>query len=831
MTAGLFKSCLAAAAFAAAYGAMAELSRLISMPATGLATLWLPNGLYVAVLLGSECRRWPGLIAGALSGQLASDVFLHGQPVWLGLGFAAAHTVESGLSAALLRGWFGAAFSLARLRPLSAFIAVAGLGSPVLGGGLAAALVRAAGGPDLWATWPLAWSAQAVGVLIAGPLAWRILTPFPPASALSATAWIEGPVAVAAVAAGTWWVFHHPPPGIHLYLLLPLFLWVVLRGGFFGVAAALPAFAAFAVPAVLAEPEPLGWAAATPGERVWLAQSLVLAFATTFLAVAAVFLERCAAETQLQQSHRALEGRITQRTAALLGANERLRETEAAERARRRWWQALLRSLDDGVVTTDEHGRVTFLNEAAETLTGWSLGRASRQPLADVLPLADDGGAPLAGWLAQFIRDGESTGPVSVRLHRADGRALPVEYSVSSIRDEQSLPAGAVLIIRDITERQRTEQALREADRRKDEFVAMLAHELRNPLAPIRNAVQVLRRLWPDDPELRKARDVIDRQVAQMAHLLDDLLDVSRITRGLFVLQKETVNLAAVVERSVETSRPALDERRHTLRVVLLEQPVQVEGDPVRLVQVVSNLLNNAAKYTEPGGLVELTVETGETEAVLRVCDNGMGIPAELLPRVFELFTQGYRSLDRSQGGLGLGLPLVRRITELHGGAVEVRSDGPGRGAEFVVRLPRRPRVPGAEPRLPVPAAALPAGPAGKRVLVVDDNVDAAETLALFLRLDGREVRMACDGPGALDAAREFKPEAIFLDIGLPGMDGYEVARRLRALPDFRTALLVAVTGYGQEDSRTRSRAAGFDHHLVKPVDPESLSALLDGPA
>jgi signal transduction histidine kinase len=368
-------------------------------------------------------------------------------------------------------------------------------------------------------------------------------------------------------------------------------------------------------------------------------------------------------------------------------------------------------------------------------------------------------------------------------------------------------------------------QDVQEADRQKNEFLSMLAHELRNPLAPIRNAVHVLRLQAEGRPELDWARDVIDRQVRHLVRLVDDLLDVSRITRGKVRLQLEAVALAGVVAEAVEASNPEIAAREHRLEVTLPPAPVWVQGDATRLAQVVTNLLNNAAKYTDPGGHIQLTVGREGDEAVVRVRDNGVGIPLEMLSTVFNLFTQADRSLDRSQGGLGIGLTLVKRLVEMHGGRVEADSNGVGRGSEFVVRLPA---LADTETRS-AGAAAVPAPPGGPcAVLLVDDNVDAAESLAILLRLGGCEVRVAHDGPSALAAARTSPPEFVVLDIGLPGMDGYEVARRLRAEPATRDAVLVAVTGYGREEDVARSREAGFDHHFVKPVEFAALHKVFE---
>ncbi|MDC3961038.1 PAS domain S-box protein [Polyangium jinanense] len=378
-------------------------------------------------------------------------------------------------------------------------------------------------------------------------------------------------------------------------------------------------------------------------------------------------------------------------------------------------------------------------------------------------------------------------------------------------------------------ERQRTEEALRAADRRKDEFLAMLSHELRNPLATIRNAVGVLHCIRSDNPRIERLHDMIDRQSEQLARMVDDLLDVARITQGKLGLRKERIDLAAIVSRAVETSRPLIDAAGHTLSIKLPPGNVMLEGDLGRLSQVLSNLLNNAAKYTESRGQVRLSAEVQGDEVQIRVEDNGMGIAPDVLPHVFDLFTQSSRAIDRAQGGLGIGLTLVRTIVEMHGGKVAAQSGGAGQGAEFTVRLPIHRAAPAEE--LPAPTSeerGLMCRGEPRRILVVDDNVDAAESLALMLGYLGHETRVAHDGPSTLQIATSFQPELVLLDIGLPGFDGYEVARRLRAQRETRVAILVAITGYGQEEDRKRARKAGFDHHLTKPVDHDRLISLID---
>ncbi len=412
----------------------------------------------------------------------------------------------------------------------------------------------------------------------------------------------------------------------------------------------------------------------------------------------------------------------------------------------------------------------------------------------------------------------------------AGGRLLGTLSFASRARDE--LDADELSFLETICryvaaayERLRLVEQLRQADRKKDEFLATLAHELRNPLAPLRNGLEIMR-LAGDDPEaVAKARAVMGRQLGQLVRLVDDLLDVSRIARSKVKLRKERVELAAAVRQALETSRPLIEAAGHELRVTLPAEPVCVDADAARLAQVFSNLLNNAAKYTERGGRIWLTVERKGGEAVVAVRDTGVGIPAEHLPHVFEMFSQVERSLERSQGGLGIGLSLVRGLVEMHGGSVEARSEGPGQGSEFVVRLP----VAGAPPaQRQGPDGDGEAQAAGRRrVLVVDDNEDAASSLGTLLRMMGHDVCTASAGSQALELARSYRPEVVLLDIGLPQMDGYEVARRLRQQPWGRAVRLIALTGWGQEQDRQRAREAGLDEHLVKPVEPAALERLL----
>ncbi|QEL16242.1 ATP-binding response regulator [Limnoglobus roseus] len=368
----------------------------------------------------------------------------------------------------------------------------------------------------------------------------------------------------------------------------------------------------------------------------------------------------------------------------------------------------------------------------------------------------------------------------------------------------------------------RQAEELRDADRRKDEFLAMLAHELRNPLAPIRNGLAILHMADGDRAVLRRTHGMMSRQVDHLSRLVDDLLDVSRITRGKVELRLEAVDLNAVLRRAAETARPLIDARRHRLTITQPGRPVMVSADPTRLTQVVGNLLTNAAKYSDEGGHIDLILEE-DGVAIVRVRDTGLGIPADMLPRVFDLFTQVGRTLDRADGGLGIGLTLVKSLVELHGGTVSAASEGPGKGSEFTVRLPKLVRV--EEGGKAEPAAV--AGVTPRRVLIVDDNPDAGDSLATLLEMTGHQVEVARTGHQAIEAAARLRPEVAVLDLGLPGMSGYELAGRLRAQAFGRDVTLVALTGYGQEEDRRRSHAAGFDHHLTKPADLSALAAII----
>lgn len=491
-------------------------------------------------------------------------------------------------------------------------------------------------------------------------------------------------------------------------------------------------------------------------------------------------------------------------------------------------WKTILAQVNhEGELILSESGNLDTLPGLLNDITRRVLATSLKQvcPLMESPSLDHDRAAAESTAVALPLQAiGRIIGVLALSMHDS-GRV----FSAGEVTLAEALASRAASAL----DNARLYSDVQRADRQKNEFLSMLAHELRNPLAPIRNAVHILKRKSSSGPELQWAYDVIDRQVIGLVRLVDDLLDVSRITSGKIRLKLEPVEVQAIVAQAVETSRPLIDARNHRLAVNLPTQPLWVRGDAVRLAQVLTNLLNNAAKYTDEGGEITLTVASEAGEVVMKVRDNGVGIPPVMMASIFELFTQVDRSLDRSQGGLGIGLTLVRQLVQMHCGSVHVFSAGANQGSEFTIRLPAlaaHAQIPAGDK---LEATAIQGGISNssadavrRRILVVDDNRDAAESLALLLRLEGYEVHTAYDGPTALQAASSFGPHLVLLDIGLPGMDGYEVARSLRRQPNLNGLILVALTGYSQKEDRQQSVNAGINHFVVKPIDLQVLSSM-----
>ncbi len=488
---------------------------------------------------------------------------------------------------------------------------------------------------------------------------------------------------------------------------------------------------------------------------------------------------------------------------------------------------------DYAIVLIDLEGRIASWNPGAERLLGYQAEEILGHSYARFfVPDDQANGTP-----ERELRKAAETGRASDdRWHvRQDGSYFFASGITTALRDDQGVVRGFFKIMRDRTDRKQLEEDLRlqaaalvRADQEKDEFLAVLAHELRNPLAPIAYALNLLDEKTLSESARQHTRRIVVRQVGRLTRLIDDLLDVSRIRTGKVELRRTQVALSAVVGHTAEVIGPIFEERGHALAVSLPEEAVWLEVDVARLEQVLTNLLNNAAKFTEDGGSIALSAERSGHEVVLRVTDTGVGIPPDLLPRIFDLFIQGDRSLDRSRDGLGIGLTLSRRLVELHGGTIEAHSDGLGKGSQFVVRLPVLLTGSSPDEEMALEKAA-PAARGPLRVLAVDDSEDTAEMMMALLEMDGHLVQTAHSGPAALAAAAAFRPDVIILDIGLPGLDGYQVAQRLRADPALRDVALIAASGYGQEGDRQRSREAGFDRHLVKPLDPHELREILAG--
>jgi PAS domain S-box-containing protein len=485
---------------------------------------------------------------------------------------------------------------------------------------------------------------------------------------------------------------------------------------------------------------------------------------------------------------------------------------------------------DYALFLTDQAGLLVCWNQGAERLFGYRTDEAVGQHFSRFFTPED----VISGQPEHELQAARAEGHVdSVRWQvRKDGSRFWCKATVTALYDQAKQVHAFARVMHDLTGDQALEaehkraDGLAEANRGKEEFMALLSHELRNPLSPILNALGILRQVRTDDPVIEQAGGIIERQVKQMVRLVDDLLDISRMTKGKLRLTTERVDLRVVMNRAADSARPLLAARRHEFSLLLPTEQLWVEADPGRLEQVAVNLLSNAAKYTDTGGLVRMTVAREGDDAVVRVLDNGVGIPPDMLPKIFDLFTQVDGSLSRSHGGLGIGLALVRTLVEMQGGRVTASSGGLGKGSEFAVKLPVL--AGGTEHTLATTLEPGERSGQALRVLVVEDNVDAGDSLSMLLRLYGHEVLVARSGPTALEVAANFHPALVLMDIGLPGMDGYEVARRMRADPALAGVTLCALTGYTpSEADRLRPQQAGFDHHFVKPIALNTLLGLL----
>jgi PAS domain S-box-containing protein len=796
----------------------ATIGNAMRFPHVGTAIFYPPYAIVAAALIGSPPRRWLiYLLAGTVGSFLPNR--LSGSPLSFVLMTELANYIRVLVAAVGVRRLAGVGGRLDTLRGMAVFLLFAVLLAPALaafvGAGVATLHGRGGGYWTVWQSWLLS------NVLTGLTLLPIILTaraglddrtaPIPGRHLMEGGALLLALCAVSVLVVlqpSSW----YGSVAASLYASLPLLLWAV-RFGPLGTSASILVVGTLAIIRTLDGRAP--FAGGAPAGDLLQLQLFLFVTSIPLLLMASLIQEQ-------------------RRTMRALSASQQQYQTVVEDQT-----ELICRFLADGTLT--------FVNDACCR----ALGRRPRELLAGnfwTLVLLDrhDGersrlaaltpDRPVATWEHELTADavGSRWQHWTVRaLFDEDGQALKYQAVGSDITERKRAQEQSALL----DAQRRQAEVLREADRCKDEFIALLAHELRNPLAPIVMAVEILRFVESDDDQLVTARDIIGRQTAQLAHLVDDLLEVARINTGKIQLRIATVDLVQVIAAAIETSQPLIDANGQRLTAVVPAGPLPLRGDAARLAQLVANLLNNSAKYSAAGARIELTAVREGAQLVLRFRDEGAGIPPHMLERVFESFTQVDSARDGGMGGLGLGLHLVKRLAELHGGSVRAHSDGPGRGSEFVVRLPALEEaapeageeIGARAPGLEASAPAAPLGPSAPRVLVVDDIVDAADSLARFLSLQGYTVAVAHDGRAALDMAERWSPGVVFVDLGMPGIDGLEVARRLRGRSGSARALLVAMTGFGQPDDRRRTFEAGFDHHLTKPLDPGVVRSLLEG--
>jgi PAS domain S-box-containing protein len=775
-------------------------------PQIGTAILFPPYAVLTTALLFSPTRRWWLYLLAAAAGDLGPHLASGAAPVFA-FAVEVPNFARALVAAAGVRRFGGARGRLDTIRGMAAFLVFAVLLGPLVGALLGASVSALHRGTaqflPAFRTWLLSNTLTGITFLpiiiigVGRVRDWRRGRPRsrPLAAALLALALLT----VCGLLLLRQDSVDRP---LVLWAPLPLLLWAAVQFGPLGTSASLLVVAVMAIAGSLRGRGP--FATGSPAMDLLHLQLFLVMSSLPLLLLSALLEEQRATADDLRASR------------------ERYRDVVEDQT------EFICRFRPDGALTFVNGAWCRSLKRSSDELLGasfWSLLQPEQPAAEELARLTPD--SQVLTW--------ESALPSPPDDPRWE------QWRVRALFDERGHLSEYQAVGRDITERkqaeesrrqleaeQRVAEALREADRRKDEFLAILGHELRNPLAPIVIALELLREAPPGDAAFQWARDAIARQVAQLARLVDDLLDVARVSSGHIQLQLESIDLGEVIARAVETSRPLMEAKAIDLTVAPLPSPRRVKGDDVRLIQIVSNLLSNAAKYTDPGGQVRLTVAREDETFALRFTDTGVGIPAEMLERVFEPFTQANPARDIALGGLGVGLSLVRRLIELHGGTVHAHSDGPGKGCEFVARLPASSPDASTSDGPVAPARPLrPPSPEARRVLVVDDSRDAADSLVHMLRLEGHQVEVAYDGLAGLESALRATPEVVFLDLRLPQMDGLEVARRLRGRFDSSRMVLIATTGLGQPADRRRSADAGFNHHLTKPIDLAAVRTLL----
>jgi PAS domain S-box-containing protein len=810
---------------AAVYFAAAKLSLQLAIPPGYATAVWPPSGIALAAMLLWGTRLWPGIWLGAALINFTID----GSPLLAAL-IATGNTLEAVVGTALIRhftgtrGYFESGEDVVRFIALTALSATIAAAVGVTSLSLLKALPWTAFVVNAW-TW---WQGDASGMIIVTPLiaSWAVGA-WPRWSLPKA---IEAASLITALALVTLIIFGGLPGDTAslplAFIALPFVIWAAIRFGKREVTTATAMVCAIAIWYTIQGRGPFGLGSSNAALLFLMAYTSTLVM--TGLVLNAVIGERERAIAELRKGNELLEQRIEDRTLELAVSNQTLR-AELAEHGRQeeilRQSEERFRLLVDGVkdyaiFMLDSDGHIVSWNTGAEHIKGYKASEIIGKHFSVFYPAEDiarkwpEHELAVAGAEGRFEDEGW-------RL-RKDGSRFWANVIITALYDSEHRLRGFAKVTRDLTVRRRIE-ALEESERQMNEFLAMLAHELRNPLASIINALGLMRSKPGEDQA--EFRAVLERQTALLARIVDDLLDVSRITRGKISLKREILDMNRVVARTLESCRPLIDAHKHAVELHLADEELPVDADSTRLSQVVLNLISNAVKYTPEAGHITIAVRREDGVAVLRVRDTGIGIAPALLPKVFDLFVQGDRSLDRTEGGLGIGLTLVRRLVEMHGGSVSASSGGSGEGSEFVVRLPLA-RGRGVA-RGPVKEA--PSRPVTRRrLLVVDDNRDFADTLAALFETMGHDVRVAYNGTDAVSAAAEYRPDAVFLDIGLPGRNGYDVARILRSSPELASVTLVAFTGYGRTEDRRRVREAGFDYHLVKPAEAAELAKIVD---
>jgi PAS domain S-box-containing protein len=810
---------------AAAYFGAAELSLLLAIPPGYATALWPPSGIALAALMRLGTGVWPGILIGATLANFSID----GLPL-ASLAIGAGNTLEAYVAAALVARFVGTGYPFASGEAVVRFAGVVALAATVAAtvGTTTVALAEPlpiGALPVNWLTW---WQGDTSGMLIVTPLllGWSVPRTMPWRRRQTLETALLGASTIAAEIVIFGGVLPHPPFAL-AFLVVPFVLWAAFRFAERDVATLVALACAIAVYYTVQRSGPAASASANAALMFLLAFNGALVMIG--LIVSAVVRERARATLELARANDELELRIAERTHQLEQANAALR-AEVAQRSQHdeqlRQSEERFRLLVDGirdyaVLMLDPNGRVMSWNSGAQAISGYGADEIVGRHFSCLYTERD----LERGWPQHELDVAREKGRFEDEGWRVrkDGSRYRANIVITPLYDSAHRLLGYAKVTRDLTLRRHYE-ALKRSEREVNVFLAMLAHELRNPLAPIVNALTLLANPAAGEQTSAESIAIIRRQIEHLTRIVDDLLDISRVTRGKITLRREALDLNAAVARAIEAARPLIDARGHRLDVQLAPAPLAVNGDPTRLVQVALNLLANAAKYTDPRGTITVATAAEGASAVLRVRDTGIGIPPDLLPYVFDLFVQDDRSLDRAQGGLGIGLTLVRRLLELHGGTVEASSDGRGRGSEFVVRLPRVDAS-----AIAMQQASTAPAPARKarRVMIVDDNRDFANSLVTLLALSGHDARAIYDGASALAAAREFRPRVVLLDIGLPGASGYDVARQLRDAAELAPLTLVALTGYGRDEDRERVVAAGFDHHLVKPVDPDVLESII----